>query len=202
MVARSRHTGPRADRLRRLVLRIRQPANTGLVLNELAIDARAPPAGPFQSGELRNAMLRVNLGTPRRHPTGAVTLGRLRARSTRVRLEFLFSWQECNFHEACRKQRSCNLCADTFFSHCCYRSCSRAHASHARKAPPPRPSNLQKRNSPSLSRRTPPQPPVRTPLWKPNNSVRSAKFTTQMATWMFVTKTPVSAPTTSSTTKT
>src|ERR1700679_1834477 len=177
MVARSRHTGPRADRLRRLVLRIRQPANTGLVLNELAIDARAPPAGPFQSGELRNAMLRVNLGTPRRHPTGAVTLGRLRARSTRVRLEFLFSWQECNFHEACRKQRSCNLFADTFFSHCCCRSCSPAPASHARKAPP-RTSHLHKQNCPSLSLKTRPQPPARKPLSKPNNSVRSAKFTT------------------------
>src|ERR1700733_6811821 len=42
MVARSRHTRPPADRRTRPMLRIRQPANISLVLNELEIDARAP----------------------------------------------------------------------------------------------------------------------------------------------------------------
>jgi hypothetical protein len=56
------------------MLRIRQPTNTGLVLNELEMDARAPLS--VHSNRASNALLRANLGTPpRAYSAGAVTLG-------------------------------------------------------------------------------------------------------------------------------
>jgi hypothetical protein len=74
MVARSRHAGPPAHRLTQRMLRIRQPTNTGLVLNELEMDARAPLS--VHSNRASNALLRANLGTPpRAYSAGAVTLG-------------------------------------------------------------------------------------------------------------------------------
>jgi hypothetical protein len=55
------------------MLRIRQPAKTGLVLNELEMDARAPLSD--DSNRASDALLRANFGTPPAHPSGAVTLG-------------------------------------------------------------------------------------------------------------------------------
>ena len=53
MVARSRHTGPLADRLTRPMLRIRQPATEGPVLNGLERDAGTPL--PVHSNPADNA---------------------------------------------------------------------------------------------------------------------------------------------------
>src|SRR5580704_8741912 len=145
--------------------------------------ARGPSSAPLarcltcgvlrirQPASLRLALSELEVGPSRG----------LRPCGTRVRLEFLFSSQECNFHEACRKQRSCNLFADTFFSHCCCRSCSQTRPWRAARLPQPRlskPSKPHKKNLPSRSPKTRPQLPAKKPPSKPSNNARSAKSTT------------------------
>src|SRR5580698_797205 len=154
--------------------------------------ARGPSSAPLarcltcrvlrirQPASLRLALSELEVGPSRG----------LRPCGTRVRLEFLFSSQECNFHEACRKQRSCNLFADTFFSHCCCRSCSRTRPRRAPKIPQPSPSKSHKKNRQCLSPRMRPLLLLKKPPSKPNNSARSAKPTTPTGTWISVTRTP------------